>query len=138
VKHTLNGPYTYCDVILSDACFGIARGDKLSMEFIIDFYLYKVTFTSGRTAVIYHGFNPNIDDKDTTVFQPCALKNGFSSCKQRQFNNGGYELVARRDEESLIIHVTISGGSKGKEESISFLNNVRACKRVNHSITCSP
>jgi hypothetical protein len=135
---TRKGPYIHCNVILSDACFGTVKGDKLSKEFAIDFLIYRLTFSSGRTAVIYYGFNPNINDKEANIFQPCVKDNGFSSCKQRILSDGGYELIARRDEESLIIHTVISGGSKAKIESMSFLNNIRACKKIEQKITCAP
>lgn len=137
-SHNYKNPYIHCNIILSDACFGIAKGDKLSKEIIFDFLIYRLTFSSERTAVIYYGFNPNINDKETSIFQPCVKDNGFSSCKQRILSDGGYELIARRDENSLIIHAIISGGSKGARESISFLNNIRACKKIKKSVTCSP
>lgn len=131
-------PYIYCNVTLPDACFGIATGDKLTMEMVIDFVLYKVKFSSGRSATIYYGFNPTPSDKRGTEFISCSGMNGFGVCKIRSLENSGRELIAARDEKSEILHVIISDGSKGEESLKFFINNIRACKQTDSTISCAP
>ena len=137
-KEQRKEPYIYCNVTLADACFGIAPGDELTMKIVIDFLLYRVTFASGREAVIYYGFHPNPSEERGENFNKCPDPNGFSSCKKRALSNGGLEFIATRDDKSESVHVVISGGSTGQEGISSFLRNIRACRNVDTTITCAP
>lgn len=131
-------PYIYCNVTLPDACFGIAAGDKLTMEIVIDFVLYKVKFASGGSATIYYGFNPSSSDKRGTDFIACSGMNGFGVCKKRTLKNGDMELIAARDGRSEALHIIVAGDSKDQEIPNSFINNIRACKQTDSTISCAP
>lgn len=132
-------PYVYCNVYAADACFGVARGDRLTMEPRIDFVVYEVSFSFGRTAVIYSGFNPRIGEDPGSGFKTCVGTNGFAECRRRELANGGVEFVASRDKQSAFLHIVIS---KGKADDLpkleSFLANIRACTYDGDSVTCTP
>jgi hypothetical protein len=139
IRVVRHAPYVYCNVYAADACFGIAKDDRLTMAPAIDFVVYEVSFSFGRTAVIYSGFNPRIGVEPGSDFKPCAGSNGFAECRRRELANGGVEFVASRDQRSAFLHIVIS---KGKADDLpkleSFLANVRACTYDGDSVTCAP
>jgi|ERR1039457_1610045 hypothetical protein len=133
-----NGPYLFCNVFTSSACFGIAQGDKLNMEIVTDFVLYHISFSFGRSATIYSGFNPNMSASHGKNFEKCVGHNDFAECKRRNLDDGGIEFLARKDKDSQFLHVVISAGADGISLADSFLQNVRACSRSSGVISCTP
>jgi hypothetical protein len=131
-----NSPYMFCNVFLSGACFGIAQGDRLSMQVIADFTVYDIFFSFGGKAVIYSGFNPSIADAKKIPFEKCEKMNGFFDCKKRKLNDGRIEFVAQRDESSEFIHVLFSPGKKEFKEINSFFLNIKSCDRSTNTLRC--
>jgi hypothetical protein len=133
-------PYLFCNVYLSDVCFGIAAGDWLTLSHRGDFLLYNIHLTSGREGTVYYGFNPSLarNSEAEEAFRSCAGEGGFAECKRRAMIGGGIEFLARRDSQSMWTHITISGGRAGTEGVEAFLRNVRACEKKARSITCEP
>ena len=137
-KNVRSGPYVFCNVFASDACFGIAQGDKLSMEIVIDFVLYHISFSSGRSATIYSGYHPDLSKSQGKTFEKCG-NNSFTECKRRNLDDGGVELLAQRDKQSQFLHVIVSAGAAKDTPLVeSFLQNIRSCIRTGDAIRCVP
>lgn len=137
-RNRQQGPYHLCNVFTSDACFGIAQGDKLNMEIVTDFVLYHVSFPFGRIATIYSGFNPTLADSPGGKFERCLKPNGFENCRRRSLDDGGFEFIANREKEGRQLHVIVSGGKDGAPLVDSFLENIRSCRRSGNTIHCAP
>lgn len=133
-----NEPYIYCNVYTSGACFGIAQGDKLEMEIVIDYVFYHISFSFGRNATIYSGFNPALVTSQSMQFEKCLGGNHFDECKRRNLNDGGVEFLARPNKNSPFLHVIVSGGTDGISFVESFLQNIRACSKSGNNIRCKP
>lgn len=130
--------YARCSVFAASMCFGIAPGDKVVMEYMADFIVYRISLSSGTEATIYVGYNPEVGKDPGASFQNCAGLNGFGECKKRLLNNGSLEFVASRDQNAPLIHVVVSGEVPGKKISEAFINSVNACRRTGNAITCAP
>ena len=129
-----NEPYLFCNVFLADGCFGIAAGDKLTMQVVTDFVQYDVMFASGGSAHLYSGFNPNIAQADEK-FKNCAWDQKFSECSIRVLNDGRTEFFARRSAKSTAIHLMF----EAKVSPIivdSFLRNIQSCTSSLKIIQC--
>lgn len=120
--------YAHCNVALPGACFGIARGDVLTLKVGTDHLLYEVSFATGRKARVYAGPRPPVGPDDLGTFEDCARPNGFGECRLRRFANGAVEMLARRDAKGDHIHVVVARGLGGEREMHAFLENFRACR----------
>jgi len=54
---TRSGPYVYCNVHLSDACFGVGPGDHLRMDIPVDSTVYQLGLAGGGRVEIHYGTN---------------------------------------------------------------------------------
>jgi hypothetical protein len=133
-------PYLFCNVYLSDFCFGIAPGDHLTMAHRGGFLLYNIDFSFGGHATLYYGFHPtlNADSEAATSFTSCVGFGGFTECKRREMKGGGIEILARRDAQSMSTHLTVSRGDAAAQAIESFIRNMRACQKKGLAITCEP
>ena len=137
-RNLRTGSYLFCNVYLSSACFGIAQGDKLTMEVVADYVLYRVDFAFGRSATIYSGHNPAVQASPTTKFEKCRGLRGFAECRERNLDDGGVEFLARSNARAPFLHLVLSAGNGRTAEVDSFLQNIRACRRKGDIIDCDP
>lgn len=128
-------PYLFCNVFLSDGCFGIAEGDRLVMQVVTDFVQYDLIFSSGGSARLYSGSNPDIK-QENVKFEHCAWRNKFSECKIRLLNDGRTEFFARRSAKSTAIHLVIEA-TVSRAIANSFLRNIRSCTSNQKIIRCN-
>jgi hypothetical protein len=127
-------PYLFCNVFLADGCFGIAAGDRLTMQVITDFVQYDIMFSSGGSARLYSGFNPNVMQEDGK-FENCAWSQRFSECKTRVMNDRRTEFIARRSAKSTSIHLVFDA-TVSPIIINSFVRNIRSCTSNVKIIRC--
>lgn len=127
-------PYLFCNVFLADGCFGIAAGDRLTMQVITDFVQYDLVFSSGGSARLYSGFNPNVIQEDGK-FENCAWNQRFSECKTRVLKDRRTEFIARRSAKSTAIHLMFDATVSPSIVN-SFLRNIRSCASNVKIIRC--
>lgn len=120
--------YAFCNVFTSSACFGIAPGDRLTMEIPADFVMYSVEFASGSTAKVCVGGNPSLATSAEMPLGTCYEKSGFVECRVRTLTDGTTEYLVRGGSQSDFVHVTISANAS-PSSTTSFLNNIRACSK---------
>jgi hypothetical protein len=127
-------PYLFCNVFLSDGCFGIAAGDKLTMQVVTDFVQYDLLFSAGGSARLYSGYNPNVT-QENGEFENCAWHHRFSECKTRVFHDGRREFLARRSAKSTAIHLVVDATVSSIIVE-SFIRNIRSCTSSQKIIRC--
>lgn len=128
-------PYLFCNVFLADGCFGIAAGDRVTMQIVTDFVLYDLVFASGKRARLYSGFNPSVIDGQGEKFRTCEWHQDFGDCATRTLDDGRVEFLARRNKKSTVIHVVIDAGIAPRVVN-SFLRNIRPCVLRSKTIRC--
>jgi hypothetical protein len=127
-------PYLFCNVFVADGCFGVAAGDRLTMQVVTDFVQYDLMFSSGGSARLYSGFNPNIM-QDDAKFEDCDWNQSFSECKTRTLNDRRTEFIARRSAKSTAIHLVFDAKVSPRIIN-SFLRNIRSCRSDLKIIRC--
>lgn len=127
-------PYLFCNVFLADGCFGIAAGDRLTMQVITDFVQYDLVFSSGGSARLYSGFNPSVM-QENGKFESCKWSQRFSECKSRVLNDRRTEFIARRSAKSTAIHLIVDASVSSTIVN-SFLRNIRPCTSNGKIIRC--
>jgi len=123
-----------CNVFASGACFGVAPGDKLTMEVIVDFVQYQVAFAGGGLATIYSGYNPSV--AQSPAWKPCVSVMGFNDCRERRPQADVIEVIARRDENAPYVHVVVTPKNTPADLIKAFLKTVHPCRRADLSVSC--
>lgn len=57
-ENVRQNPYPYCNVYLTDLCFGIASGDVLTMKIPVDVVFYEVKLSNGANVTVFDGYLP--------------------------------------------------------------------------------
>lgn len=131
-----NTRYVYCNVYLTDVCFGLASGDVLKMELPADFVLRTVSLLNGAQAVIYEGNHPE------DVFKGKAPKicPAADDVRQCQYTTTGNQtdVLYQAGGNSQMIHLRITGITDTNQAGVAdFLAGFHRCKAVGQSEQCS-
>lgn len=128
--------YIYCNVYLTDACFGLASGDVMKMELPADFVLRTVSLWNGARVVIYEGHQPEDAFKGKTA-KTCPSANGAKQC---QYATSGSQanVMFQASNTAQTIHLYITGITKDNLAGVmDFLSGFHRCKAVGQSEQCS-
>lgn len=129
-------PYLFCNVYLSGACFGLAQGDTLTMEVVLDFVIYDLKIGDNKSIRVYSGFNPSLLKDQKQSFSKCLLIDTQSPCKSREIDDAGFEALIGPAKNGSFVHVIVKDGMRD-ERVRKFLRNVRSCKNAGDvSIAC--
>lgn len=130
--------YIYCNVYAASACFGVARGDVLTMRMPVDFTTYELELVDGTKVLIYSGYNPT---------QVSAV-NGSAS-KSYAVPAGTYEYLLTADDIHVITYtpndvelplLQVVVDQDGESEPgliVGFLNSFRPCEGDGYGVACS-
>ncbi|MDE2279841.1 MAG: hypothetical protein KGK04_09720 [Xanthomonadaceae bacterium] len=132
----VNSRYVYCNVYLTDACFGLAGGDVMKMELPADFVLRTVSLWNGTQVVIYEGHQPEDAFKDGTA-KTCP---SAGDAKQCQYTTSGSsaDVMFQASNTAQTIHLHITGITKHNWAGVmDFLSGFHLCKAVGQSEQCS-
>ena len=127
---TRSGPYVYCNVHLSDACFGVGPGDHLRMDIPVDSTVYQLGLAGGGRVEIHYGTNvplpPELVSSDVTR----STANG--EVKYLRQDNGGdtqlsYAFKPKHSAIGMMLYVKVLAPAEGRRSAASFIENFRPC-----------
>lgn len=128
--------YVYCNVYMTDACFGLASGDVMKMELPADFVLRMVTLWNGAHVVIYEGNHPEDAFKGKTT-KKCPAARDAHQCQYAVTGNQA-DVLYQAAGNSQMIHLRITRGTAANWASVAdFLSGFHRCKAVGQSEQCS-
>jgi hypothetical protein len=128
--------YVYCNVYMSDACFGIASGDTLTMEIPVDFVLDTIRLWNGVQVVIYEGNHPQ-DVFAGKAVRSCSSASQAHQCRYTK-TDSQWDIVYQAAASSQMIHLRITGVKPDNQAGVAgFLSGFRRCHAIGQSEQCT-
>jgi hypothetical protein len=131
------GRYPYCNVYMNSLCFGIAPGERLSMDIGSDFVIYKVSLIKGASVDIYDGYNADSDDiKNDRSSIDCSI--GKFKCLSRNIGKDASEIFFNNENSGNEVFIKINGKNINNGDVINdFVHGFRGCERKAQSVMCA-
>lgn len=128
--------YVYCNVYMTDACFGLASGDVMKMELPADYTLRMVTLWNGAHVVIYEGNHPEDAFKGRRA-KECPVAGDAHQCQYAVTGNQA-DVLYQAAGNSQIIHLHITRINAANWPGVTdFLSGFHRCIAVGQSEQCS-
>lgn len=128
-------PYPYCNVYLTDLCFGIASGDALTMRIPVDVVLYGIKLSNGADVSVFDGYLPTspFDGKSPKA---CSAKLGYRCAYTA--SSSRYDILYQAKPNSTIVVIRVRNINASNRDYVnSFILNFRPCTARDQSEKCT-
>lgn len=137
--------HCYCNIYLDTLCFGVKRGDVLTMQIPVDFVLYDIKFHAGGHVRIYYGDNPSdVEENEVLVKREGDIDAGELSLYRVKEDR--YRIICRKSDSDKgikgwlepIMDMDINGITSENYRSYNdFLFDFATCKTKENNVVCS-
>jgi hypothetical protein len=131
-----NDIYPYCNVFAQDVCFGVDRGDELTMRLPFDFITYDFKLEGGLSGQIYSGNHANISGAPFADQALQCIDEGRSCSFASPFGRGIWLLYISKAGSQTEVRIP-EFRKETVERGMKFLDGFRVCDASSEMPVCS-
>lgn len=130
-----HGLYPYCNVYLTNLCFGTGPGDVLVKKVPFDYVTYDIKLSTGAYVSIFEGNNVSDPFRGK---KPNLCDHKLGNRCEFIYSLKEYVLMYQASANSTIVVIHISGIDDSNRKSVeSFVSNFRPCSPIDQSEECA-
>lgn len=128
--------YSYCNVFLGTACFGVKAGDEYKFTSKLDFRIYEIKLSNGDEVNIYSGYHPTGFDYKRAYLSKENI-DGYLISALKIDDKNHRVLIEPTKKRLPFVDINISILADDKQLMSEFIKSFKSCTRTKLATSCT-